>query len=172
MKININGERVVLQLQRSIQPKDWDSKRAKVIGRSHEAREFNDDIDSVITRTRQKYSELITMHDTVTPQLLRDAVLGVNTAKARMIIEIGEDHIEGLRKLIGKESPYATCQKYNAAKNHFSNFLRIKYKVSDVPIKSIGRSSRIDVSNLNIEKPHKDPEKLFFGDFRPIDCLH
>jgi len=36
MKININGERVVLQLQRSIQPKDWDSKRAKVIGRSHD----------------------------------------------------------------------------------------------------------------------------------------
>ena len=137
MKININGERVVMQLQRSIQPKDWDSKRAKVIGRSHEAREFNDYIDSVITRTRQKYSELITMHDTVTPQLLRDAVLGVNTAKAKMIIEIWEDHIEGLRKLIGKESTYATCQKYNAAKNHFSNFLRIKYKVSDVPIKSI-----------------------------------
>jgi hypothetical protein len=53
-----------------------------------------------------------------------------------MIIEIWEDHIEGLRKLIGKESTYATCQKYNAAK-HFSNFLRIKYKVSDVPIKSI-----------------------------------
>ena len=137
MKININGERVVLQLQRSIQPKDWDSKRAKVIGRSHEAREFNDYIDSVITRTRQKYSELITMYDTVTPQLLRDAVLGVNTAKAKMIIEIWEDHIEGLRKLIGKESTYATCQKYNAAKNHFSNFLRIKYKVSDVPIKSV-----------------------------------
>ena len=66
MKININGERVVMQLQRSIHPKDWDSKRAKVIGRSHEAREFNDYIDSVITRTRQKYSELITMHDTVT----------------------------------------------------------------------------------------------------------
>ena len=137
MKININGERVVMQLQRSIQPKDWDSKRAKVIGRSHEAREFNDYIDSVITRTRQKYSELITMYDTVTPQLLRDAVLGVNTAKAKMIIEIWEDHIEGLRKLIGKESTYATCQKYNAAKNHFSNFLKIKYKVSDVPIKSI-----------------------------------
>ena len=54
MKININGERVVLQLQRSIQSKDWDSKRAKVIGRSHEAREFNDYIDSVITTNSPK----------------------------------------------------------------------------------------------------------------------
>ena len=56
MKININGERVVMQLQRSILPEDWDSKRAKVIGRSHEAREFNDYIDSVITRTSQNHA--------------------------------------------------------------------------------------------------------------------
>jgi site-specific recombinase XerD len=137
MKININGERVVMQLQRSVHPNNWDSTRAKVIGRTHEAREFNVYIDSVLTRTRQKYSELLTLHDTVTPQLLRDAVLGVNTAKPKMIIEIWEDHIEGLRKLIGKESTVATCQKYNAAKNHFSNYLKIYYKASDVPIKSI-----------------------------------
>ncbi len=137
MKININGERVVMQLQRSVQPKDWDSTRAKVIGRSHEAREFNEYIDAVITRTRQKYSELITIHDTVTPQLLRDAVLGVNTAKPKMIIEIWEDHIEELRKLIGKECTVATCQKYNAAKNHFANYLKLYYKTSDVPIKAV-----------------------------------
>jgi hypothetical protein len=110
MKININGDRVVMQLQRSIQSKEWDSKRAKVIGRSYEAREFNEYIDSVITRTRQKYSELITMHDTVTPQLLRDAVLGVNTAKTRTVIDIWQDHVNGLQKLIGKENTYATYQ--------------------------------------------------------------
>ena len=60
MKININGECVVLQLQRSLQPKDWDSKRAKVIGRSHEAREFNDYIDSVIYLTVCSYKKLAT----------------------------------------------------------------------------------------------------------------
>ena len=30
MKININGERVVMQLQRSVHPNNWDSTRAKV----------------------------------------------------------------------------------------------------------------------------------------------
>ncbi len=137
MKININGDRVVMQLQRSIQSKEWDSKRAKVIGRSYEAREFNEYIDSVITRTRQKYSELITMHDTVTPQLLRDAVLGVNTAKANKIIDIWQDHVNGLQKLIGKENTYATYQKYNTAMNHFKKFLQKYYRVTDISIKAI-----------------------------------
>jgi hypothetical protein len=137
MKININGVRAVMQLQRSIHPNQWDSKRNRVSGRSHEAMEFNRYIESILTRARQKFSELITMHETVTPQMLRDLVLGVKTAKPKMIIDIWEDHIEGLRKLIGKESTYATCQKYNAAKNHFINFLKLKYKVADVPIKAI-----------------------------------
>jgi hypothetical protein len=126
-----------MQLQRSIHPDNWDNQRSRASGRSNEANEFNRYIDSVLTRARQKYSELITMHETVTPQLLRDAILGVNTAKARMIVEIWEDHIAGLRKLIGKESTFATCQKYTAAKNHFQTFLKQRYKVANVPIKTI-----------------------------------
>jgi hypothetical protein len=126
-----------MQLQRSVQPDDWDAKRSRLKGRTVEAREFNEYIDAVLTRTRQRYSELITMHDVVTPAMVRDAVLGVNTAKPKMIIEIWEEHIEGLRKLIGKESTVATCQKYNAAKNHFANYLKQYYKTSDVPIKSV-----------------------------------
>ena len=137
MKININGERLVMQLQRSVQPDDWDAKRARLKGRTVEAREFNEYIDAVLTRTRQRYSELITLHDAVTPAMVRDAVLGVNTAKPKMLVEIWEEHIEGLRKLIGKESTVATCQKYTAAKNHFVNYLKIYYKTTDVPIKSV-----------------------------------
>ncbi len=137
MKININGERQVMQLQRSILPDLWDSKRNRMSGRTQEANELNRYIDSVITRARQKYSELITIHEMVTPQLLRDAILGVNSAKAKMIVAIWEEHIESLRKLIGKESTTATCQKYTTAKNHFANFLRLKYKVDDVSIKSV-----------------------------------
>jgi site-specific recombinase XerD len=69
--------------------------------------------------------------------MVRDAVLGVNTAKPKMLAEIWEEHIEGLSKLIGKESTVATCQKYTAAKNHFVNYLKIYYKTTDVPIKSV-----------------------------------
>jgi site-specific recombinase XerD len=137
MKININGERVVMQLQRSVHPDTWDSKKARVGGRTNEARDLNNYIDAVITKTRQKYTELIMLNDTVSPQMLRDAVLGINTAKPKMILEIWEDHIAGMRKLIGKETSAATCQKYTTAKNHFATFLKLKYRTNDVSIKAI-----------------------------------
>jgi len=137
MKININGERVVMQLQRSILPEEWDSNRGRASGRSYEAREFNEYLESVLTRSRKKYSELISLHDVITPQILRDAIMGVNTAKPRMIIEIWDEYISGLRKLIGKETTVATCQKYTAAMNHMAKFLKLKYKVDDISIKSV-----------------------------------
>ena len=56
MKININGERVVMQLQRSILPEEWDGNRGRARGRSHEAREFNEYLESVLTRSRKKGS--------------------------------------------------------------------------------------------------------------------
>jgi hypothetical protein len=77
-----------MQLQRSIQPSDWDAKRARLKGRTVEAREFNEYIEAVLTRTRQRYSELITLQDAITPAMVRDAVLGVNTAKPKKLVEI------------------------------------------------------------------------------------
>ena len=41
MKININGDRAVMQLQRSILPDHWDNQRSRASGRSHAARGRN-----------------------------------------------------------------------------------------------------------------------------------
>jgi len=90
MRININGDRAVLNLKRSIQPALWNTEKGRMAGRSQEAKVFNDYIDAVVQRTRQKYSELLVAHDLVTPQMLRDAVLGVKNANSRMIVEVFE----------------------------------------------------------------------------------
>jgi site-specific recombinase XerD len=42
-----------------------------------------------------------------------------------------------MRKLIGKETTKATCQKYSAALNHLKRFLKQKHRTSDLSLKSI-----------------------------------
>jgi site-specific recombinase XerD len=137
MKININGNRIVLNTKRSVIPSAWNSVKGRMGGRTQEAKEFNDYIDAIILRTRQKYSELLTQHDVVTPEMLRDAVLGVHTAQARMLLDIFEEHIENMRRLIGKETTKATCQKYGTCKAHLQKFLKVEYRASDIPVKSV-----------------------------------
>lgn len=137
LRININGERAALQLKRYLKPEDWDTTRYVMKGRTNEARIFNDYLEAVRVKAHKKYNELLSLTDDVTPQMLRDAILGVNTAKTRTVIDIWEDHVNGLQKLIGKENTYATYQKYNTAKNHFQKFLQKYYRVNDVSIKAV-----------------------------------
>jgi site-specific recombinase XerD len=120
-----------------IKPEDWDPARYVMKGRTEEARAFNNYLEAVRLKAHKKYNELLSYTDDVTPQMLRDAILGVNTAKTRQIIDIWEGHVSNLKKLIGKENSYATYQKYNTAKNHFQAFLQKHYHVEDVSIKAV-----------------------------------
>jgi site-specific recombinase XerD len=137
LRININGDRVALQVHRFIKPEDWDPARYVMKGRTEAARAFNNYLEAVRLKAHKKYNELLSYTDDVTPQMLRDAILGVNTAKTRQIIDIWEGHVSDLKKLIGKENSYATYQKYNTAKNHFQAFLQKHYHVEDVSIKAV-----------------------------------
>jgi site-specific recombinase XerD len=137
LRININGDKVALRLKRFIHPDQWDPRRYQMKGRTTEANVFNDYLDAVRVRAHQKYNELLMLNEEVLVTDLRDAILGVNTAKTRTVIDIWQDHVNGLQKLIGKENTYSTYQKYNTAKNHFIKFLQKYYRVNDVSIKSV-----------------------------------
>ena len=137
LRINLNGDRLALQVQRFIKPEDWDQNRYVMKGRTEQARVFNNYLEAVRLKAHKKFNELLSYTDDVTPQMLRDAILGVNTAKTRQIIDIWEGHVSDLKKLIGKENSYATYQKYNTAKNHFQSFLKNQYQLNDVSIKAV-----------------------------------
>ena len=137
LRININGEKVALRLKRFILPDQWDPVRYQMKGRTKEAKIFNEYLEAVRVRAHQKYNDLLMQQEEVLATDLRDAILGVNTAKTRTVIDIWEEHIDGLQKLIGKENTYATYQKHNTAKNHFQKFLQKYYRVNDVSIKAV-----------------------------------
>jgi len=42
MRISINGQKLAVQVQRFIKPAEWDAKKYQMIGRTKEARIFND----------------------------------------------------------------------------------------------------------------------------------
>lgn len=153
MRISINGQKLAVQVQRFIKPAEWDAKKYQMIGRTKEARIFNDYLDAVKFKTLKKYNELLTAKDEVSPAMVRDALLGVNSDRPRMLFETWVEHNENLRKLIGKENSYTTYQKFVTTKNHFSDFLKEKYKQSDVSIKKIDHLMISKFSDyLKIEK--------------------
>lgn len=137
LKINIQGRRLSLQLQRSVHPSIWSTAKGRTNGKTVEGRVVNDYIEAILVKARQKFNELTSTHDVVTPEMLRDAILGVNTAKPNMLVALWEEHLQEMIKLIGKETTQATCQKHGAGLKHLKTFIRSKYKTNDISVKAI-----------------------------------
>ena len=110
--------------------------RYQIKGRTSEARVFNDYLEAVRVRAHQRYNDLLILQEEVLATDLRDAILGINNAKAKIIIEVWDDYIASLKSLLGKETTYATYQKNMTARNHLQSFLIKNYRSDDVSFKA------------------------------------
>lgn len=136
-RITINSERANFQVKRDVNPDDWDISSSRLRGKTKEVRDFNEYLQAIQSRAQSVYNELLKRNHTVTPVQLRDAILGIKSAQSISLMSIWEEHLENLRRLIGKETTKATVQKYRTCKNHMQNFLRKKLHISDLSVKQV-----------------------------------
>lgn len=139
LRVTINGKNVALRIKRYIHPDDWDPIRGMAVGKSAEVCSLNVYIDAIRAKAYNKYTEQLSLHDDVTPAMLRDAILGINTAKPKFLIEEWEKFCADLKMMIGKGTSYPNYQKYNTCKNFMQDFLLKEYHTKDVTLKSIDR---------------------------------
>jgi hypothetical protein len=73
MKININGDRAVVNLKRTVKPDEWNSSTGRQYGNSKAAKQLNELIDTLQFKARSKYNDLLNETDVVSAAMLRDA---------------------------------------------------------------------------------------------------
>ncbi len=139
MRITINGKSLTIFTKRNVVPELWEAKQGLCRGKTNAAVEVNRYLEDFKAHTYHKYAELNTMYDHCTPELLRDAILSINTSKARTLCIIWDEHVEDLRLMIGKETSYGNYHKYRTALKYMRQFLIEELKVPDVPIKVVNR---------------------------------
>jgi integrase len=101
-------------------------------------------------------------------------------AHMKLLQHVGRDaklsppeHVERLRKLIGKDNSYTTYQKFNTCKGHFQAFLKAKYKVSDMSVKQLNPQMVDDFSvflRVDLNIAHNTSIK-FMQNFKRITAL-
>lgn len=139
LRITLNGRSAAVSLKRSVSAEIWEPAAGVAKGKTTEAMAINKYIDAVRVRAYEKHSELLTTRDELTPELLRDALLNINSAKGKTLVEIWEEHNTELKELIGKETSYANFQKYNTCLKYMKEFLAKQNKSEDIPVKLIDR---------------------------------
>lgn len=135
-RITVNGEAVQFGAKTEVNPKIWDTKSGKAVGKTQEVIELNGILESIRATMTKIYRELQERETTVTPERIKNIFFGVEI-KQQMLLELFKKHNEDVEKLIGISKSRATYQKYEVTRKHLTNFIKEKYSRSDVGLKEI-----------------------------------
>ena len=136
VRITVNGKRVELSAQREVSLLEWDARAQMVTGRTQEAKEINNHLAMLKARLLNCHGKLEVRGATVTAETLKNEFTGV-VEKPRLLLPIIQQHNDDIKKLIGKDYSKATWIKYNTTQKHITEFLKWKYKLSDIGLKEL-----------------------------------
>lgn len=131
IRIILNGERVQFSSKLEIEADKWDSKQGKAMGRSAMAIELNNTLENIKMSILKSYRELEQRESYITAEKLRNVFLGYEI-REKTLLTLFKSHNEDVEKLEGISKSKATVQKYKRTYNHLQDFLKCKYKVSDI----------------------------------------
>ncbi len=135
-RITVNGQAVQFGAKVEVNPKLWDIKSGKAVGKSQDVIELNYILDSIKATMTKIYRDLQERETTVTPERIKNIFFGVEI-KQQMLLELFQRHNEDVEKLVGISKSKATHQKYEVTRKHLTKFIKEKYNRSDVGLKEI-----------------------------------
>lgn len=140
--ISLNGNRLQFASKLTIPLKMWNDEENRVNSESDKAKVINSELEDIEATLKFHFRELKRYDPSVTIHQVRDAYIGV-TAKSRMLLDVFKEYNEELSKRLGKDISNCTVSKYKRTKERLAEFVKFKFKKTDIPFK------QIDFSFLN-----------------------
>ncbi len=137
IRITIDGIRTEFSLQRKCAAIKWNKGKGRLKGKDDESKSFNNYLDSVQFTIYQIFQELLTSRTEFDGDLIKAKFLGEDDQAPKMFLEIYEQHNVEFRLLIGKGLAYGTLQKYLTIKKYVAEFIKLKYKRTDLDINKL-----------------------------------
>ena len=139
LRITVDGKAAEIAAKRYIDPKKWDNKSQKAIGNSQEAKMLNSYFKTLEHQVYDFHYQMLKEENAVTAMGLKSKLLGTDTEK-RMLILIFQEHNDKVEALIDQDFAPGTLERYKTSLKHTQEFLRWKYKISDIDITKIDHS--------------------------------
>jgi len=137
MRVTIAGERYELGTKRLVLPANWSADSGRVKGNTSAAKTLNGYLDSLLSKAYSDQREIINEGKSLSIEEFKSKWLGIPTEKAKMLMEVFEEHNQQMKALIGHEFSPLTFERYTTSKKHTHDFMKSKYKVDDMDIKKL-----------------------------------
>ena len=136
VRVTVNTQVVQFGCKLDINPEIWDVKAGKAIGRSKEASDVNTALDNLKVAIRKSYDKQMEDYGYAMPEKIRNQVLGLEKG-AKSLVEYIDLHNQQYENRVGINTTRTTFIRYKLVKERVQDFLRLKYNVSDIPIRDL-----------------------------------
>lgn len=136
VKVTVNGESVQFNSKVNVDPAIWDSKARKAIARSKSAADINIALDNMRVSIRKYYDKQMEDYGYAIPEKIRNQVLGLEKG-AKSLVEYIDLHNQQYENRVGVNTTRTTFIRYKLVKERVQDFLRLKYNVSDIPVRDL-----------------------------------
>ena len=135
-RITVNGEAIQFGAKTEVNPKIWDTKSGKAVGKTQEVIDVNGILESIKATMTKFYRDLQEQETSITPERIKNIFFGVEI-RQQMLLEHFQRHNDDVERLIGISKSKATYQKYEVTRKHLADFIKEKYNLSDISFKEI-----------------------------------
>lgn len=153
-RITVNGKISQFSCKLDVEEKLWDTKTGRATGRSSVALETNRMLDKIRVGINKAYQDISDRDNYVTAEKVRNAFLGIGM-NHETLLAVFRQHNEDYAKQVGKIKSHRSYLKYCTVYNHLTDFIRHRYKVSDIALKELTPAFITDFELfLRTEKNH------------------
>ena len=162
-KITVKGEAnstVQFGCKIKVDPRKWNATSQRCTGKSKVSISTNREIENMLLRLRTRFDELCNSGNPVKAEDVKNFSQAMASAQMTLM-ELVEMHNQEYSFRVGVNRSVASYVHYQRVKVLLSEFLKKKYKVSDMPLRSLNMEfiEAFDMF-LHIEKKHKASTKL------------
>ena len=119
-----------------VEPGSWIQAAGKLKGTSEEVRKFNAHLDALQSKLYDAHKALIRENKPITAESLKNKYTGASD-RQRMLVPIFQKHNDEVAALVPKEFSAGTLERYKTSLSHTIEFMKWKFKVSDMDIRDI-----------------------------------
>ena len=153
-RITVNGKVSQFSCKLDIEEKSWSIESGRVSGRSITAQETNRMLDKIRVGINKAYQDICDKDNYVTAEKVRNVFLGMGM-NHETLLAVFRQHNEDYEKQVGKIKSLRSYWKYRTVYNHLEEFIKYRYKVTDIALKELTPAFITDFDLfLRTEKNH------------------
>lgn len=174
IRITIEGNSKEMTTSRKCDPKIWNQKMEKAIGKGEYIKELNHHLATLKVKVFEARLSLIENNKPVTAESIKNILTG-KIEKSKTVLEVFKNHNDKLAELQNLQYAPLTIKRYKTSLRHTGAFIKWKYHKTDIEINKLDYEfiAAYEFWFKSVRKCNHNTTMKYIRNFRKIinECL-